>query len=353
MENLEQYLTDGMEVLVKDAMRATLKKPKQAAFFLKYGMAIKKSEKSRHHHEKNGEHIPTFLIASITGECNLNCTGCYDRANQECGKQTEMTEAEWKNVFSQAEDIGVSVILLAGGEPLMRRDVIEAAGKHPNLLFPVFTNGTMLNDSYISFFNEHRNIVPIISVEGGEAQTDARRGKGIYAKTMAAIDKLNSQGLMYGTSITVTKENLSTVTDETYIADIQSRNCKIVIYVEYVPIDRQEIALDDDQRDFLAARVQDIRSKNDMIIVSFPGDEKESGGCLAAGRGFFHINSAGGAEPCPFSPYSDTNLKTSTLLEALKSPLFMRLKSSDLLMAEHKGGCTLFDKRDIVLSFTK
>jgi MoaA/NifB/PqqE/SkfB family radical SAM enzyme len=52
-----------------------------------------------------------------------------------------------------------------------------------------------------------------------------------------------------------------------------------------------------------------------MIFISFPGDEKTSGGCLAAGRGFFHINSHGGAEPCPASPYSDINVRDSSLLD--------------------------------------
>jgi MoaA/NifB/PqqE/SkfB family radical SAM enzyme len=47
-----------------------------------------------------------------------------------------------------------------------------------------------------------------------------------------------------------------------------------------------------------------------MIIVSFRDNEAESGGYLAAGRGFFNINAEGGAEPCSFSPYSDTSLKT-------------------------------------------
>lgn len=52
------------------------------------------------------------------------------------------------------------------------------------------------------------------------------------------------------------------------------------------------------------------------------GDEKSYGGCVAAGRGFFHINSHGGAEPCLFSPYSDINVRDTSLWEALKSKLF-------------------------------
>ena len=80
-----------------------------------------------------------------------------------------------------------------------------------------------------------------------------------------------------------------------------------------------------------------------MLFMSFPGDEKESGGCLAAGRGFFHINSHGGAEPCPASPYSDINVKETSILEALESNLFRSLRSNGLLMDHHEGGCVLFE----------
>jgi len=85
-----------------------------------------------------------------------------------------------------------------------------------------------------------------------------------------------------------------------------------------------------------------------MIVISFPGDEKESGGCLAAGRGFFHINARGDAEPCPFSPYSDTNLRGTSLRDALQSPFFSRLREEGALGLEHTGGCALFDQADYV-----
>jgi MoaA/NifB/PqqE/SkfB family radical SAM enzyme len=85
-----------------------------------------------------------------------------------------------------------------------------------------------------------------------------------------------------------------------------------------------------------------------MLFISFPGDEKSSGGCLAAGRGFFHINPYGKTEPCPFSPYSDTDLREKTILEALKSPLFQKLNDQNILMQEHIGGCVLFEQEEEV-----
>ena len=78
------------------------------------------------------------------------------------------------------------------------------------------------------------------------------------------------------------------------------------------------------------------------------GVDLKNGGCLAAGRGFFHINSHGGAEPCPFSPYSDVNVCDSSLREALRSRLFTRLREDNVLLEEHEGGCVLFEKREAV-----
>lgn len=70
--------------------------------------------------------------------------------------------------------------------------------------------------------------------------------------------------------------------------------------------------------------------------------------CLAAGRGFFHIGPDGSAEPCPFSPYSDTNVARDGLRAALHSPLFTRLRDANTGSWQHTGGCTLYEHRDEV-----
>ena len=87
-------------------------------------------------------------------------------------------------------------------------------------------------------------------------------------------------------------------------------------------------------------------------MIAFPGDEKSSGGCLAAGRGFFHINAFGGAEPCPFSPYSDVNVSDTSLQESLQSPFFQKLQQG-YLMREHTGGCALFEQETQVKMLLK
>jgi len=346
--NLEQYLNNGIESLVKDAVRKTLKNPKETEFLVKYGLSVKKAEALRHKAAERGEHIPSFLIASITKQCNLNCAGCYDRKNMAASVEEEMSREDWGRIFTEAAELGISAILLAGGEPLKRADVLEEASCHTSILFPVFTNGVMLDKTYVKFFAKNRHLIPIISIEDDEMSTNARRGSGVYTQTMQAMKSLNESALLFGTSITVTNENLHEITSEKTLAELEEKGCKIVVFVEYVPVATPHLALNETGRSLLEEKLASLKKRRRMILVSFPGDEKESGGCLAAGRGFFHINAVGGAEPCPFSPYSDTSLKTATLREALQSPLFMRLREEGALLGEHTGGCVLFDQAEYV-----
>ena len=352
--DIQSYMTKGVERIVAEAIKATVKNPRESAFMLRFAASSRAASKRREKLKKAGEHIPPFLIASITSKCNLHCAGCYSRCNQatvDSEPVGQMTSDEWLRVFSEADDMGISFILLAGGEPLLRRDIIEAAGKRQNILFPIFTNGTFIDDSYLTLFDHCRNLIPIMSIEGGRDVTDARRGKGIYDQLMDNMDAFQKKGLIFGVSVTVTSENLKEVSSLSFIEILSDRGCKAVIFVEYVPVaeEKTELAPGDAERDYLTGEIDRLRKQYpEILFVSFPGDEKSSGGCLAAGRGFFHINSHGDAEPCPFSPYSDVNVRDKSLREAMHSSLFEALRSGNLLADDHKGGCVLYEKRSQV-----
>ena len=352
--DLQDYVTRGVERVVADALRATLKDPRESAFMLRFAAASKAASKKRRRAEDAGEHIPPFLIASITSQCNLHCAGCYSRCNHatvDAAPVCQLTREEWLRVFDEADELGVSFILLAGGEPMLRRDIIEAAGEKPNILFPIFTNGTYMDARYFDLFDRCRNLVPIMSIEGEREITDARRGAGIYDRLIANMDELHRRGLIFGASVTVTTENVRQVASDAFLRKLSERGCRAVIFVEFVPVtdDSKALAPGDAERAYLAEEIARLRrDAPEMVYISFPGDEKSSGGCVAAGRGFFHINSHGGAEPCPFSPYSDVNIRNASLREALRSPLFLALQSGGILLDDHEGGCVLYEKRELV-----
>lgn len=158
---------------------------------------------------------------------------------------------------------------------------------------------------------------------------------------------LAGKKMLFGTSVTVTKENMMDVTQENFAKGLRDRGCGVLFYVEYVPVqpETEYLMLDEEDVKKMQGTTERLRKQfPDMILVSFPGDEEATGGCLASGRGFFHISASGGAEPCPFSPYSKLNLKANSLKEALQSEFFSELRGI-AARAGHNGGCTLFDHR--------
>lgn len=354
MFNLQEYLSEGVEAIVKGAVRVSIKNPKESLFLIKFSKHAKKATKIRQEYSKNGQDIPVFLIASITSSCNLHCVGCYSRANESCSDDVpsnQLSCEDWEEIFAQAREMGISFIVLAGGEPMIRDDVLTKASNFPEILFPIFTNGTMLSEYYLKLFDRNRNLVPIISIEGDEQTTDSRRGKGVYNQLVDSMELMRKKGIIFGASLTFTKGNLSTLVSNDFIDTLQDFGCKVIFFIEYVPVNEltKGIAPSDDERDLLLREIERLRKEySNMLFMSFPGDEKDFGGCLAAGRGFFHINSHGGAEPCPASPYSDINVKETSLMEALNSKLFKSLKEDGILASEHEGGCVLFERKDDV-----
>ena len=202
---LTVYLNTAVEKLIKDILKGTLSNPKETAFLLAQMKHQKENAKKRLAYP----HMPAFLIASITSSCNLHCAGCYARAVGMCGEGLTGAEplsvSEWEGIFLQAKELGISFILLAGGEPLLRKDLIAAAGKHTSIIFPIFTNGTLVDEEYLKLFDQHRNLVPVLSIEGGREETDSRRGIGTYDFLSAAMDRLRAEKILYGVSVTITR----------------------------------------------------------------------------------------------------------------------------------------------------
>lgn len=352
--NLNIFMQNGIEGILKTAGRFYLSNAKGRAFLTRMLPHIRRSAAVRDAHEKAGRHVPPFLIASIASQCNLRCAGCYARAGGSCAETAsaaDLSGDEWARIFEEAAALGTSFILLAGGEPLLRKDVLHAAARCGNVVFPIFTNGTMLDADDIAFMDRHRNLIPVFSMEGTDEETDARRGAGVSSDIRTAMGALHARRVLFGASITVTRSNIEAVLNPAYVSGLRKEGCGLVFYVEYVPAERgtEHLALRDDERAALRERTEALRGRfADTVIVSFPGDEEAMGGCLASGRGFFHINPAGGAEPCPFSPYARHNLKEASLLEVIESGYFDALRALAMTAGPHTGGCVLFEREQQV-----
>ncbi len=183
-------------------------------------------------------------------------------------------------------------------------------------------------------------------------ETDDRRGNGIYIKLENTVKKLKKKNIFWGTSMTVTKMNLATITDETFIKKLNDLGCQMYFFAEYTPVAKgtEEWVISAEQRKELTKKVAGFREKFSALFVSVPGDEDEFGGCLAAGRGFVHVNPEGDVEPCPATPFSDSNLKKYTLKQALQSPLLRAIRESGADLHETRSGCALFQKQEWIRS---
>jgi len=354
--NMNGFMERGISGVMQTAARFYFGSDKGRAFISRILPEIHKSAKLRKKHEQAGTHVPPFLIASIASQCNLRCTGCYAQAYGGCGNieaADDLSASEWEAVFSEAAGLGVSFILLAGGEPLTRPDVVQAASGFPNTIFPVFTNGTMMNDEYLGLFDLHRNLIPVISIEGDADATDRRRGGGVYTQAEAVMARLKERNILFGISVTVTRENVHIVTSGEFLSEQHDKGCGLVFFVEYVPVteNTKKLVLRSYDICMLEENVAALKKRfSDMIIISFPGDEEAMGGCLASGQGFFHINPQGDAEPCPFSPFSRHNLKDASITEVLRSTFFRELRGIAANAGPHQGGCVLFDRKEQVRS---
>jgi MoaA/NifB/PqqE/SkfB family radical SAM enzyme len=354
MENnhdLNRMINEMIRGIFSDALGVSLKDPAMVAFFVKAALAQKKAAAVRQQNEDQGVHVPPVMILSVTNKCNLRCAGCYSRLVPR-ERKPEMDEARLRDVLRQASELGVSIVLLVGGEPLTKPEIFNVTKDFPDMIFTLFTNGTLIDEAVIQKFREQKHVIPILSMEGHENITDLRRGSGIYDRLMRDMRKLCERGVFFGTSLTVTRMNYEEVTGETFVKRMREYGCKAFIYVEYNPVKKgtEDWVVTDAQRDEILARMAAYRKNQPGVYIGFPGDEKLFGGCLSSGRGFIHVSASGDLEPCPFAPFSDSSVLDMPLKDALNSKLFKTLRANRDQLMESNGGCALWKKPEWVKS---
>lgn len=334
------------------------KKAERKALFELLKEQKKAITKRKIYEKKTGQHIPILLLISVTERCNLRCKGCYSHAIKDDKKiiQEELSIQDYKKIFDEASELGISLITLVGGEPLLRNDLIELATSYKNIIFSVYTNGILMTNRFKEIILSYRNIIPFFSLEGFKAETDERRGAGTYDILLERMDFMKDNDLFYGVSVTVSSNNYQVVTSQKFVDLLNNRGCVYISYVEFEAINENdtEMVLSKEARSYHNNTVRELSRKNkNIFFTSYPDFEYKTGGCLAAGRGFFHINAYGDAEPCNFIPNSDTNIKANSIIDCLKSPLFKEIQEARLLENIHDGECALLSKKEALSEIIK
>ncbi|MBE3572367.1 MAG: radical SAM protein [Moorella humiferrea] len=302
---------------------------------------------------KLGVSVPWAILMDPTEKCNLNCVGCWAGDYQ---RTQELDFATMDRIISEGEKLGINFIVLSGGEPLMRRDdIIRLAEKHPDQVFHLFSNGTLIDQSFVDEMVRLGNITVALSLEGFEEKTDSRRGRGVFAKVMRAMDLMRAAGVVYGVSVTYSRYNTEELGSDAFIDMLIDKGVAFGWYFTYIPIGKDvdlEMMATPEQRAWMFERIQYFRQTKPIFLVDFWNDGEASNGCIAGGRRYFHINAAGEVEPCAFVHYSTCNIKDVSLIEALQNPLFKAYQKRQPFNQNLRRPCPLIDNpemlRDIV-----
>ena len=285
--------------------------------------------------EKYNCNIPWAILLDPTSACNLHCVGCWAA---EYGNKLNLTYEELDDIINQANELGCHFFLYTGGEPLVRKkDLIRLCEAHPDSQFSAFTNATLIDEKFADEILRVKNFTPAISAEGFEESTDSRRGQGTYQKIIRAMEILKAKGVPFGISACYTSANYKDVGSEEYFDKMIEWGAKFCWLFTYMPIGKAavpDLMVTAEQRKFMYDQVRKFRDTKEIFTLDFWNDGEYSGynekkgpgyrgGCIAGGRRYLHINANGDIEPCAFIHYSDSNIREKTLLEALRSPLFM------------------------------
>ena len=279
--------------------------------------------------EKEDINVPWAILLDPTSACNLHCTGCWAA---EYGNRLNLSLEELDSIVTQGKAMGTYMYIFTGGEPLVRKkDVIALCEKHSDCEFLSFTNGTLIDEEFCQEMLRVKNFVPAISLEGFEEANDGRRGGGVYDKVMKAMELLKEHRLPFGISVCYTSKNYKDVSSEEFFDMLIDAGALFVWFFHYMPVGNNaapELLPAPDQRAQMYHRIREFRNTKPIFSMDFQNDAEYVGGCIAGGRRYLHINARGDVEPCVFIHYSNVNIRETTLLDALKSPLFM---------AYHKG----------------
>ena len=325
---------------------------KQTALNLGFEAAFHGTKTIRAMRETHQCNIPWLILMDPTSACNLHCTGCWAA---EYGHKLNLSYEDLDRIITQGKELGIYFYMYTGGEPLVRKaDIIKLCEKHYDCEFHAFTNGTLVDDAFCEEMQRVGNLSLSISLEGFEEVNDLRRGVGVYDKVMAAMDKLKSHGLIFGTSICYTSKNIETVTSDEFLDMIIEKGCRFTWYFHYMPVGN-DAAVDllptKEQREYMYHRVREIRGATggkQIYAMDFQNDGEFVGGCIAGGRNYCHINANGDVEPCVFIHYSSANIKEVSLLEALKQPLFMAYRDHQPFNNNHLRPCPMLENPEIL-----
>lgn len=158
--------------------------------------------------ERNGGAAPV-VVWNVTNSCNMSCPHCYSSAvkgRSEYG----LCLADLKSIGIRLEEAGVRVVILSGGEPLLRGDVEELAVflKGRRISCHLSTNGVLLTPERARSLRDAGIVYAGVSVDGLPDFNDRYRGlRNAFERALAGIENARQVGMRTGMRMTLTSAN--------------------------------------------------------------------------------------------------------------------------------------------------
>lgn len=311
----------------------------------------------RANRDKYNCNIPFIILFDPTSACNLKCKGCWAA---EYGHNLQLSLDDMRSIVTQGKAMGTHFYMLTGGEPLIRKaDIVTLASENPECTFLIYTNATLIDKKLCDDIKRCGNITLALSIEGDECSNDDRRGDGAYETTLKAMELLKNEKILFGISVCYTSKNVGQVTSDEFLDKMIEMGVKYAFYFNFMPVGKgaeKSLIPTPSQRKYMyfwMKKMRNSRTGKPLFVMDFQDDGEYVGGCIAGGRNYFHINSNGDIEPCVFIHYSDSNIRTDTLLEALQKPLFMAYRKGQPFNDNHLMPCPMLENPDILRKIIK
>ncbi len=317
------------------------------------------------------ESIPHAISWNLTKKCNLRCKHCYiDADAQQCFKSgseaaDELTTSECFRIIDQIAALNPRIILiLTGGEPLLRKDIFEIIkyAKEKGMTLFLGSNGCLFTEKIVTKLKDCGIAGVGISLDSLDPQShDAFRGaKSAWDGAIKAAELCKSHGVSFQIQTTVTNKNISEIPDIVKFAnDLGATAFQLFFLVctgrgqgltDITPQQYEDtlVELYETQKQFQGSMLVGAKCAPHYKRIVFnlnpdsPLLKAYDGGC-PAGTNYCRITSEGKVTSCPYMDTPVGDLKKSEFSEIWQTANeFAELRSLKL-----KGKCSICEFKSI------
>ncbi len=298
----------------------------------------------------------SLLAMNLTQRCNLRCAHCYlDAKRLRYGTSDELRTAEVCRILDEVAELNDgTMVVLTGGEPLMRNDLesIIRHGADLGLAMVVGTNGIALTERRVRALMQAGAMGAGISVDSLSPDShDAFRGvSGSWAKTMAGIENCRRLGLSFQIHFSVHQNNAHELSSVIEFARTSGARVLNVFFVICTGRGENVTDISNSRYEQILKELIEAQKKiTDLIIrprcapqfkrVAFelaPDSPlnrisgQEGDGCIAGTR-YCRIAPTGVVSACPYIPGEAGNIRRESFTQVWRqSPEFLRLRAPAL-----------------------